>query len=395
MKITITLVHLALVSIFAVNAVPTRFNGVLIHRRSWSAQNAIDNWGKAVDDTFGSFTSALEGHSNQGTKEPHVMISSDNNDTNNNKNNNNNEGAVNNDSNTNNNNNNNSGETTAGNNNDNGSDDSNSGSGGGSGSSSGSDNGSNGSGSPVNEKKVGLAWAIRNAMDIESFKLNKVSWYYSWSATPGWNNAPTDLSFCPMLWGRDTSEFEKHVLNKPNGKFNRAKCVLGINEPEQKSQANMGVSEGCNLMRKYVVPLKEKGYYIVSPATSSAPSGLDWMKDFRSSCSDVWDKIDAVAIHYYDVSTSNFKKYVTKWYKEFQKPIWVTEYACQNFNGGPQCSKGHAQQFHEEMALWFDNQSYVQAYAPFGIMMNMQGVSGTNRLTDGKHPNDLFRRIAN
>lgn len=381
-----------------------------MHRRSWSAQNAIDDWGKAVGDTFGSVTSALEDYSNQGTKQPHVMMSSNNN----NNNNNNNGGAVNNNNNNNNNNtnnNNNSGSTTAGSNGDSGSgsipnsgssgtdngsgSSSGSGSGSGSGSSSGSHNGSNGSESPISDKKVGLAWAVRNAMDIDSFKLNKVSWYYSWGATPGWNNAPSDLSFCPMLWGRDTSEFEKHVLNKPNGKFNRAKCVLGINEPEQKGQANMDVSEGCNLMRKYVVPLKEKGYYIVSPATSSAPSGLDWMKDFRSSCSDVWDKVDAVAIHYYDVSTSGFKKYVTKWHNEFKKPIWVTEYACQNFNGGSQCSESHAQQFHEEMANWFDSQSYVQAYAPFGIMMNMQGVSGTNRLTDGKRPNDLFRSIAN
>lgn len=389
MKLTTTLVQLALVSASLAGAMPSRFSAKYHHRRDWSPAAALDNWNDAVGHALDSYKDAVNSHSQQGSN-AQVRV-------NNNNNNNNGNGGSNNNSNGSSNNNNNNNNNNGGSGNGNGSGSSGTKSSGSSSSSSpSSSSSSNSSNTNGTAKKVGLAWAVKNSMNIDEFKLDKVSWYYSWSATPGWNNAPTDIAFCPMLWGnKDTSSFEKNVINKPNGKYNRAKCVLGINEPDQDGQANMDVSTGCSLMRKYVAPLKEKGWYLVSPATSSAPAGMKWMKDFRSQCSDVWDKIDAVAVHYYDISTKKFKNYVEKWHDEFNKPIWVTEYACQDFNGNNQCSEGEAKRFHTEMAKWFNEQSYIQAYAPFGLMMNMQGVQGTNRLTNGDGPNDLFRAIAN
>lgn len=262
-------------------------------------------------------------------------------------------------------------------------------------SSSSSSSSSNSGNTPLsNSGKLGLAWANKGSMNINRWINDKVSWYYSWDATPGWRNAPTNITFCPMLWGeRNEDDFRQHVLQNLNGKHNQGKCVLGMNEPNQKGQSDMSVNTACGLMRANILPLKGLGWYVVSPVTTNAPSGETWMDNFRSTCPDVWSAIDAVALHYYDTSTNKFKKYVNHWHNKYEKPIWVTEYACQNFNGGAQCSTGQAYNFHTEMANWFNEQDFVEAYAPFGVMQNMQGVSSTNQLANGQTPSPLFNAI--
>ena len=118
------------------------------------------------------------------------------------------------------------------------------------------------------------------------------------------------------------------------------------------------------------------------------------MNNFRQQCSDVWDSIDAMSVHYYDTNVTAFKEYVQDWHETYDKPIWVTEYACQNFNGGQQCSDLETFLFHKEMSSWFDQQSFVEAYAPFGVMQQMQGVNPNNQLTSNGSPNILFDAIA-
>ncbi|WFC97498.1 hypothetical protein MYAM1_000212 [Malassezia yamatoensis] len=262
--------------------------------------------------------------------------------------------------------------------------------------STGSSGNSTSSSSPFSRSgKLGLAWPNGSSMNINKWVTDKVSWYYSWAPTPGWSNAPTNISFCPMLWGnKNLKSFQKNVLHNTNGKYNQAKCVMGMNEVNQAGQADMSVSSACSMMRENILPLKEKGWYVVSPVTTSAPNGQTWMDNFRSDCSDVWEAIDAVAVHYYDTSITKFKKYVTTWHNRYEKPIWVTEYACQNFGGGSPCSESHAKNFQTTMASWFDEQDFVQAYSPFGVMQDMQGVSSYNQMANGKNPSPLYASIA-
>ena len=63
-----------------------------------------------------------------------------------------------------------------------------------------------------------------------------------------------------------------------------------------------------------------------------------------------------------------------------QSPQADLQYACQNFNGGAQCSDDQTWQLHQQMAAWFDEQDYVERYSPFGAMRNMQGVNQFNAL---------------
>jgi len=199
-----------------------------------------------------------------------------------------------------------------------------------------------------------------------------------------------------MLWGhKHLHSFRQHVLRNPNAEQNRDKCVLAMNEVNQKGQADMSVGDACNLMRENIMPLKQNhGFYVISPSTTSAPSGKQWMNNFRRQCSDVWSNIDAVSVHYYDTNATAFKEYVRDWHETYHKPIWVTEYACQSFSNDKQCSDQETFIFQKEMSSWFDQQGFVEAYAPFGVMQQMQGVNPNNQLTNNGSPNILFDTIA-
>jgi len=101
-----------------------------------------------------------------------------------------------------------------------------------------------------------------------------------------------------------------------------------------------------------------------------------------------------IPLHWYDVSADNFIKYVESFHNEFGIDLWITEYACQNFNGGAQCDEGQGKLFltfmrttliavwnlHQTMSAWFDKTDYVKRYSPFGVMQNMQGVNQMNAL---------------
>jgi len=50
-----------------------------------------------------------------------------------------------------------------------------------------------------------------------------------------------------------------------------------------------------------------------------------------------------IPVHWYDVTPENFQQYVENFHSQTGLDIWVTEYACQNFNNGPQCSNDQSE----------------------------------------------------
>lgn len=56
---------------------------------------------------------------------------------------------------------------------------------------------------------------------------------------------------------------------------------------------------------------------------------MDWMKAFYSQCPDCLSSTDILALHWYDVHESDLEAYIENWYSTFQKPIVVSEFACQ------------------------------------------------------------------
>jgi hypothetical protein len=58
-----------------------------------------------------------------------------------------------------------------------------------------------------------------------------------------------------------------------------------------------------------------------------------------------------VPIHWYDTTPSNFQSYIENFHQQTGLDIWVTEYACQNFNGGAQCSDSDSESARHDTRL--------------------------------------------
>lgn len=237
--------------------------------------------------------------------------------------------------------------------------------------------------------KVGIAWSIGDDKSLDSYKTDKVKYIYSWSPwKPGYSDG---LEFIPMLWGRDQiGDFTKLV------KKGYAKRVFGFNEPNEKGQSWLSVSDGIQLWKEYLQPLKYQGYELISPATSSDPDGMTWVKNFVDQCGGGCT-FDGVAVHWYDVKVADFITYLNNWHNAFGKPIYPTEFACQNYNKGPQCSESEVWNFMETAVHFMENTDWIPMYFAFGILQDMKGVNALDQLMNpqSKQPTALGKYYIN
>ncbi|KAF9008876.1 glycosyl hydrolase catalytic core-domain-containing protein [Cyathus striatus] len=227
--------------------------------------------------------------------------------------------------------------------------------------------------------KVGLAWNNADESSIKNFVNGQVSAIYTWSP---WKPTVVDslgLEFIPMLWGeKQISDFTSLV------KAGYAKTVLGFNEPNQSGQAEMTPARAAQVWKQYIQPLKNQGYSLVSPACTSAASGKTWMQEFIAACDGC--TFDAIALHWYGTDPQEFITYLQDFHNTFNLPIWPTEFACQNFSGGAQCTSDQVWNFMQTVKDFMDNTSWVGKYFAFGVLHDMAGVNSLDQLlgSDGQ-----------
>ncbi|KDQ55080.1 glycoside hydrolase family 128 protein [Jaapia argillacea MUCL 33604] len=227
--------------------------------------------------------------------------------------------------------------------------------------------------------KAGLAWPNGDYDDMGQYlSTGKVSWYYTWN--PAAINEDDEAESVPMLWGAtQVNQWTSSVNSTISSK--KVTAVLGMNEPNEVSQSNLTAQQGAVMWKTYIEPLKSRGVRLGTPATTSAPSGIQWVKDWLVAC-DGGCTVDFVALHWYDVNATNFIEYIQEFHNTFQKPIWVTEWDCQNNNTPQQCSLQDIMSFMNITQSFMDNTDWVERYAWFGAMENLQGVNPSNALMD-------------
>ncbi|CAE6408215.1 hypothetical protein ACGC1H_001613 [Rhizoctonia solani] len=234
-------------------------------------------------------------------------------------------------------------------------------------------------------KKLLLAWTS-GPTNLEKFGYGtRVGGMYTWSPWCPDNAKTIGIPCFQQLWGfKQKSSFTQQVGSTPS------KLIFGFNEPNQGDQSNMSAQDGATLWNTMIKPLKNDGAKLVSPACTSAPSGKTWIQDMMNACGSDRCKFDFLAIHWYGTSIESFKAYVDDFWATFKIPIIVSEYACQDFSGGAQCTKQQTIDFHHTMAVWLDQHEGVAMYAPFGFMPDMGNVNPDNQLmgSDGG-PNEL------
>ncbi|KAG8697154.1 hypothetical protein FRC08_006704 [Ceratobasidium sp. 394] len=144
------------------------------------------------------------------------------------------------------------------------------------------------------------------------------------------------------------------------------------------------------MWKTYLEPLKTAGVRLGSPATTSAPNGKQWIQDFLTACAGGCS-VDFIALHWYGNVAAEFIAYIEEFYNTFQRPIWVTEWACLNFAGGVQCTYDEIVQFMNTTQAYMDQAGWVERYAWFGAMANLP--AGVNNFTALMDPSGIINPL--
>ncbi|KDQ64748.1 glycoside hydrolase family 128 protein [Jaapia argillacea MUCL 33604] len=229
--------------------------------------------------------------------------------------------------------------------------------------------------------KIGIAWALGDDPSLANFKTGGP--LYTWSPYLPTNARELGFNPIPQLWGdKQIGDFTNLVVE------GYADTVLGFNEPDQSGQSNMSPQHAADVWKQYIQPLANKGYKLISPACTSAPDSKGWMQQFFAACTGC--TFDGLAIHFYGTSAQDLINYITDFHTTFGLPIWVTEFADQNFSGGAQANQGEVDAFMTQATDFMNGQDWVHAYFWFGVMHDMSGVNPDNQLMQGNgQPNAL------
>lgn len=151
---------------------------------------------------------------------------------------------------------------------------------------------------------------------ITPVKLTKSGWFYHWGTIS--SEDLTDVEFVSMRWNAKslTDSRWKEILD-----INYSNHLLGFNEPDGATQANMTQAE----MLLYWPKMLESGMRLGSPA----PAGnLQVMYDFIDKCDELNYRVDFAAIHDYGEGTAlAFYNKCKAVHDRTGRPIWVTEFS--------------------------------------------------------------------
>lgn len=169
-----------------------------------------------------------------------------------------------------------------------------------------------------------------------------VGWFYNWGNTPNRQivdvvGPGTEMEFVPMIWSASFNEanLRAYLTEHPGVKY-----LLGYNEPNFKSQANMTPDSAARLW-----PIVEKiaadyGLKLVAPALNYSREELadgkvyhepeQWMDAFLAAYPEA--HFDYLALHCYMNSAAAQKDFVENFAKKYGKQVWLTEFCAWDGN---------------------------------------------------------------
>lgn len=190
-------------------------------------------------------------------------------------------------------------------------------------------------------EKRGLAYGDNTKQDLNVLSKG-VTWWYNWHHQP---EAPAlndyqdyGFDYIPMAWN---GAFDKQAMRAFLTSHPAVKYILGWNEPNFKSQANMTPSQAAALWPDIEELADEFDLEIVSPAVNycdvcvvengtTYTDPIKYLDDFFAACAGC--RVDHIAIHSYMGNVSALQWYVGL-FKKYGKPIWLTEFA--NWENNP------------------------------------------------------------
>jgi RNA polymerase sigma factor (sigma-70 family) len=216
------------------------------------------------------------------------------------------------------------------------------------------------------------------------------SWYYDWAATPNGITAPAGVGFVPMI--RAAANVTSATLDQVR---TEGSVLLGFNEPDLGSQANMTVQQALSLWPK----LMATGMTLGSPSVAydaATPGG--WLDQFMRGAAARGYRVNFITVHWYggDFRTGpavqELESYLQAIYDRYHLPIWVTEFALANYGTGTPTFPAQAQQaaFLTAATKMLDGLAYVQRYAWFALPTSA-GSGTTGLFSAGGVPTEAGR----
>jgi len=228
----------------------------------------------------------------------------------------------------------------------------------------------------VPSRKRGVCANQLSPEDFRAFAPG-VSWYYNWHfKTDSLPPADVSMQFVPQVWSNQPEALQglqDYLQSAPV----KPRVVLAVNEPNLKGQAFITPQETAELYQKvkaiaapYGIPVAGPNMALGSSSEDSitAPDPVEnkpvtytfmvpFLKAFFSFMGEA--QVDALGFHSY----GNFGE--MKWasgelYKDFNKPIWVTEYAQWKTN-----SQEEAVNYLLQATDYLESCPFVQGYAWF------------------------------
>jgi hypothetical protein len=198
------------------------------------------------------------------------------------------------------------------------------------------------------------AWAVYGTSRMEAdLGALRASWFYDWG-----QNATTRSTYVPMIW---SAQDVAYASSAPGD------TLLTFNEPDNRDQANLSVSEALS----YWPALMAAGKRLGSPAvtTGNELGGTTWLAQFMSEAERRDYRVDFIAVHYYtaDPSISAFERYLSAIHQAYSRPIWVTEWSLADWNDENRFTEEEQAAFLRAGAEMMDDLPYVERHAWFGL----------------------------
>lgn len=156
-------------------------------------------------------------------------------------------------------------------------------------------------------EKRGMGWDEKNislGQHHISLMADGVSWFYNWGNTPA-NPAllsAQSITFVPMCWNSNynATAIRKYISSHPETKY-----LLGFNEPNFSSQANMTPQAAANAWPALETLAEELGLKLVAPALNFSGEKVggrtwnpyEWYDEFFRLYPKA--KVDCLALHCY------------------------------------------------------------------------------------------------
>lgn len=185
-------------------------------------------------------------------------------------------------------------------------------------------------------------------------------WCYTWGGSVP-SELPEGMEFIPMIRSKNMNA-QTIAQVAGQAKEHGIRELLGLNEPDEKTQDGMTVQEALDAWPL----LMETGMRLGSPACVHPDN--EWMIEFMAGVKKRKLRVDFVCMHSYDGPwAEGLVMRLAKIHQMFNRPIWITEFAVADWAAKSVEQNRHkpetVQRYMEKVLPMLDRLHFLERYA--------------------------------